>query len=110
MDDNQLDLSDWEEPASQPDLSTNDSTFVPPAEEESDDEEPEVEVRQRRSKRKKTERWWTLYTIHYTLYTIQHWADPVNREKGNITHIGLLEADEDKILVAQVSPKGSTCA
>ena len=43
-------------------------------------------------------------------YTIQHSADPVNREKGNITHIGLLEADEDKILVAQVSPKGSTCA
>jgi len=42
-------------------------------------------------------------------YTIQHSADPVNREKGNITHIGLLEADEDKILVAQVSPKGSTC-
>ena len=52
-------ISDWEEPASQPDLSTNDSTFVPPAEEESDEEEPEVEVRQRRSKRKKTERWWT---------------------------------------------------
>ena len=48
MDDNQLDLSDWEEPASQPDLSTNDSTFVPPAEEESDEEEPEVETRQRR--------------------------------------------------------------
>ena len=43
-------------------------------------------------------------------YTVQHSADPVNREKGNITHIGLLEADEDKILVAQVSPKGSTCA
>ena len=38
-------------------------------------------------------------------YTIQHSADPVNREKGNITHIGLLEADEDKIQVAQVSPK-----
>ena len=44
-----------------------------------------------------------------TLYSVQHSADPVNREKGNITHIGLLEADEDKILVAQVSPKGSTC-
>ena len=52
MDDNQLDLSDWEEPASQPDLSTNDSTFVPPAEEESDEEEPEVEMRQKRSERK----------------------------------------------------------
>ena len=56
IDDNQLYLSDWEEPASQPDLSTNDSTFVPPAEEKSDEEEPEVERRQRRSKRKKTER------------------------------------------------------
>ena len=43
-------------------------------------------------------------------YTIQYFTDPVNRVKGNITHIGLLEADEDKILVAQVSPKGSTCA
>ena len=42
-------------------------------------------------------------------YAIQYSADPVNRVKGNITHIGLLEADEDKILVAQVSPKGSTC-
>merc|ERR1719341_2294203 len=35
MDDDQVgqvsDLSDWDEPASQPDLSTNDSTFVPPA-------------------------------------------------------------------------------
>ena len=41
-------ISDWEEPAPQPDLSTNDSTFVPPAEEESDEEEPEVETRQRR--------------------------------------------------------------
>ena len=30
--------------------------------------------------------------------------------EGHISHIGLLEADEDKILVAQVSPKGSTCA
>ena len=48
MDDNQLDLSDWEEPASQPHLSTNDSNFVPPAEEESDEEEFEVEMRQRR--------------------------------------------------------------
>ena len=56
MDDNQLYLSDWEEPASQPDLSTNDSNFVPPAEEKSDEEEPEVEMRQRRSQRKKTER------------------------------------------------------
>ena len=37
-------------------------------------------------------------------YTIQHSADPVNREKGNITYIGLLEVDEDKILVAQVEP------
>ena len=53
MDNNQLDLSDWEEPASQPDLSANDSTFVPPAEEESDEEEPEVEMRQKGSKRKK---------------------------------------------------------
>ena len=41
-------IFDWEEPASQPDLSTNDSTFVLPAEEESDEEEPEVETRQRR--------------------------------------------------------------
>ena len=56
IDDNQLYLSDWEEPASQPDLSTNDTTFVPPAKEESDEEEPEVEMRQRRSQRKKTER------------------------------------------------------
>ena len=52
MDDNQLDLSDWEEPASQPDLSTNDSTFVLPAKEESDEEELEVEMRQRRLERK----------------------------------------------------------
>ena len=46
-------ISDWEEPASQPDLSTNDSTFVPPAEEESDEEEPEVKTRQRRSKERR---------------------------------------------------------
>ena len=38
-------------------------------------------------------------------YTIQHSADPVNREKGNITHIGLLEADEDKI--RKIRPKGT---
>ena len=36
-------ISDWEEPAPQPDLSTNDSTFVPPAEEESDEEEPQAD-------------------------------------------------------------------
>ena len=41
-------ISDWEKPASKPDLSTNYSTFVPPAEEKSDEEEPEVERRQRR--------------------------------------------------------------
>ena len=48
-------ISDWEEPAPQPDLSTNDSTFVPPAEEESDEEEPEVETRQTAKKIKKKE-------------------------------------------------------
>ena len=32
-------------------------------------------------------------------------TDPVNREKGNITHIGLLEADEDKI--RKIRPKGT---
>ena len=63
-------ISDWEEPAPQPDLSTNDSTFVPPAEEESDEEEPEVEVRQRRSKRKKTERWWTRREVEDDAATV----------------------------------------
>ena len=51
MDDGQVsDLSDWE-PSSLPDLSTNDSHFVPSADEESDEEKERV---RRRSKRKTT--------------------------------------------------------
>ena len=77
----QLDLSDWEEPASQPDLSTNDSTFVLPAEEESDEEEPEVEMRQRRSKRKKTERWSTRREVGDDAATGGGWTAKVDEEE-----------------------------
>ena len=114
MDDITSLISDWEEPASQPDLSTisdtKDSTFAPPAEEESrlesNEEEPEVETRQRRQKRKKTGVWWTRRGVEDDAATGGGWAAQVDEveEGGNV---GGDEGDEVEEGVEEVGDNGS---
>ena len=81
MDDGQVsDLSDWE-PSSLPDLSTNDSHFVPSADEESDEEKERV---RRRSKRKTTGKWSTRREVENDAALGGGWAEQVegNEDEG----------------------------
>ena len=100
MDDDQVgqvsDLSDWDEPASQPDLSTNDSTFVPPAEEESDEEE-EV-TGQRRSKRKKIEKWCTRREVGNGATAVGGWAEQVEGSEDEGAEGEREDGDEEEEL------------
>ena len=81
MDDGQVsDLSDWE-PSSLPDLSTNDSHFVPSADEESDEEKERV---WRRSKRKTTGKWSTRREVENDAALGGGWSEQVegNEDEG----------------------------